>query len=169
MKHARSSLAQAAYARSERKPLREYPAMIVSMKRGGRDLHARRRRKTKPAPNAYASKPEAWCQKGLFVTGVRSGFVERGVHFEFRPKLPRRPILESGVPQELASKLCCAAGRQVASKRRLHLEASPTLARRDRWGQHGVARSISMRPGRRRRSQDKRQQIVAFARFRRSN
>src|SRR5215469_9068541 len=40
-KHARSSFAQAAYARSERKPLREYPAMVVGMKRGGCDLHAR--------------------------------------------------------------------------------------------------------------------------------
>src|SRR5207245_7043314 len=40
---------------SEREPLGKYPTMIISMKRGGRDLHACCRGEAKPSANAYTA------------------------------------------------------------------------------------------------------------------
>src|SRR5690242_1485176 len=129
------------------------------MKRGGRDLHARCRGETKSPANAHTSKAKPRREEDLFVTGMRSGFEERRIHFKFRPKLPRRLILESRVPLELASKLCRAAGRQVSAKRGLDIEPPPTFAHRERRRQHGVACTVTVRScGRRRceRSEERR-------------
>src|SRR5215472_14887562 len=96
--HARSSLAQALGIGLERKSLGKDPAMIVSMKRCGCDLHACCRREAKSPADSHSSESESWRQENLVVAGARSCPVERGVYFEFRPKLPRGLILESGVP-----------------------------------------------------------------------
>src|SRR5690348_15617089 len=125
--------------------------MIVGMKRGGRDLYARRRRETKSPANAHTSKAKPRCEEKLLITGMRSGFVERGIHFKFWPKLPRRLILESGVPLELASKSCRAASRQVSAKRGLYIEAAPTFAGSERRRQHGFACTVTVRSCGRRR------------------
>src|SRR5215472_938700 len=70
-KHAASSLAQAAPSRSERKPLGKYPAMIVGIKGGGCDLHARCRREAEPSTNARSPKAEARRQEKLLLPSVR--------------------------------------------------------------------------------------------------
>src|SRR5215469_11763965 len=98
--------------------------MIVGMKRSGGDLRPCRRRETKSPAKADSSKSQPGGQEDLLVTGVRSGFVESGIHFQFRPELPRRLILKSCIPQELPAELRRVAGRPIDSHRGLHIESS---------------------------------------------
>src|SRR5215472_6816318 len=131
--------------------------MIVSMKRSGRDLHPCSRREEKPTAHSHTSKAKSRCKENLFVTGVWPGLVERGVHFQFRPKLQRCPILESCVPLKLAPDFCRAARGQVSAKRGLHIESAPAFASRDCRRQDGLACSVAIGSRRRGRGEDKRQ------------
>ena len=143
--------------------------MIVGVERRGGNLHAYGRRETKSAANAHSSKSESRCEENLLSTGVRSGFVKRGVHFQFRPELPIRLILEGGVQLKLLAELGCAACREVETNRGLNVEPSPTFSEGQCWREHRVACSVAMRARGRRGAENKREQIVAFAAFRRRN
>ena len=120
--------------------------MIVGVERRGGNLHAYGRRETKSAANAHSSKSESRCEESLLSTGVRSGFVKRGVHFQFRPELPIRLILEGGVQLKLLAELGCAACREVETNRGLNVEPSPTFSEGQCWREHRVACSDGL-PG----------------------
>jgi hypothetical protein len=134
-----------------------------------RNLQARRRREPKSLPQVDSSKPESRCQENLFITGVRSCFVERRIHFQFRPKLPGCLVLECRVPLELPAQLCGGSSGKVEPHRGLNVKSPPALAKCESGRQHGVAGAIAVRSRGRRGAKDKRQQVISFFAFSRNN
>src|SRR5260370_10731020 len=143
--------------------------MIAGMESRNRNLQARRGREPKSLPEAHPAKPEPRRQENLFIAGVGSCFVEHGIHFQFRPKLPGCLILESRVPLELTAQLCRVPCGQVSSERRLNVEPPPTFANRECRRQHRVACAITARPCGCRGAEYQRQEIISFSTFCRNN
>ena len=111
--------------------------MVRSVEMGGGDLEAFTHRKVEPLPKMKSSYDESWSHVHLRLPVILAVLKKGVIHFDFRPELPKDPVLECIIPDEASPDRFGVAHRHCDAECPLHIEIPESFSvgdcRHDDW------------------------------------